>query len=71
MEIKNGKPKCLACNATVNFEYDLSVDNGYGGLTTCSVGTCPKCNQEYIWLEHYSYTGDSQLKKRVDNQQFV
>ena len=71
MEIKSGKPKCLACNVAVNFEYDLSVDNGYGGLTTCSTGTCPKCEQKYIWLEHYSYTGYSQLKKRVDNQQYV
>jgi 5-methylcytosine-specific restriction endonuclease McrA len=66
MEIKNGKPKCLVCGTKLELDYDISIDDGYGGLTANVKGTCPKCQQEHLWMEHYIYQGFSQLKKRLD-----
>ena len=66
MEVQSGKPKCLTCQVKLALDYDISIDDGYGDLIATVKGSCPKCNQEYLWTEHYVYKGFSQLKKRLD-----
>lgn len=49
-------PKCLHCGQELVAEdcYDMEFDTSYA--SQFFIGTCPKCNITYQWIEEYDVT---------------